>query len=339
VKCDVAIVGAGPAGLAAAICCASAGLKVCVLERKRFPRPCVGESVHPGVAVLFDRLGVAQAVERSSFLRYSGICVIRNNEKQFHAFGGSPAQPWRGFHLWRPEFDEILLQRARAVGAICVEDCTPRNADMARGIVRIASSHGLLESSIVIDGTGRERWIARQWGLKVETHSPTLIARYGYQQGECRRYSDDPVFVWRRNGWDWIARIRTDLYQWISVRFAGTRRPTHEPLRPLHQLTELISPRGADVTWRLVTQSAARHYFLVGDACAVLDPSSSHGVLRGLSSGIFAATCVCEILGQGFRGYHRIVQGYCQWQREWFLRDVSALRNLKQGATLRPTTP
>src|ERR1700730_8448047 len=124
-KSDVSIVGAGPAGLATAICCADAGLKVCVLERSNFPRPRVGESVHPGAEALFHRLGIAKDVIRAGFLRYSGIWVSRDGKKDFHAFGGSEQEPWQGFHLWRPEFDQILLDRARAAGVVFIEGCNP----------------------------------------------------------------------------------------------------------------------------------------------------------------------------------------------------------------------
>ena len=332
-KFDVSIVGAGPAGLATAICCAEAGLKVCVLERSNFPRLCVGESVHPGAEALFQRLGIAEDVACAGFLRYSGIWVSRDGKKDFHAFGGSAQEPWEGFHLWRPDFDQMLLNRARAAGAVCIEECNPFEAEVINQKVEIRSKVGPIESSVVVDGTGRSRWLARQWRLKLETYSRMLIARYGYQQGSCLAYSDGPLFVLRQDGWDWTARVRADLYQWISLRFGGHKTVSKWPPREFRQLRETGPHRGADVTWRLVAEPAGRHHFLVGDACAVLDPSSSHGIIRALSSGILAATCIREVLRQGFKNYGEVVQGYCAWQRKWFQEDASILRNLSEWAT------
>jgi flavin-dependent dehydrogenase len=331
-KFDVSIVGAGPAGLATAICCAEAGLKVCVLERSIFPRACVGESVHPGAEALFHRLRIAEDVASAGFLRYSGIWVSRDGKKDFQAFGGSAQEPWEGFHLWRPEFDQILLKRARAAGAVCIEECNLSQAEVINRKVKIHSSAGPIESSVVVDGSGRSRWLARQWQFKLETYSRTLIAHYGYQERGWRTYPEGPLFVPRRDGWDWTARVRTDLYQWISLRSGRHKIVNEFPSCEFQQSREVGPQRGADVTWRLVAEPAGRHHFLVGDACAVLDPSSSHGMIRALSSGILAATCISEVLRQGFRNYGRVVQGYCTWQRKWFQKDSSVLRNLSEWA-------
>src|SRR5258708_7413425 len=194
---DVSIIGAGAEGLATAICCAEAGQKVCVLERSNFPRPCVGESVHPGAEALFRVLGVAGDVSNARFLRYSGIWISRDGRKEFNAFGGNARQPWEGFHLWRPDFDRILLNRAKTAGAVCIERCNPSYTEVFPRSVTVHSNVGPIESAVVVDGTGRSRWLARQLGLKVETHSRPLIARYGYRQGYCPTCSDDPMFVSR----------------------------------------------------------------------------------------------------------------------------------------------
>jgi flavin-dependent dehydrogenase len=327
VNFDATIVGAGPSGLAAAICCAEVGLKVCVLERGIFPRECVGESVHPGVEALFGRLGIAAAVGEAGFQRYAGIRVLRGNEEIFDAFGGSRKKPWEGFHLWRPVFDQILLDRAKMLGVAYFEHCGRSQVEIRTRKVSTQTPLGTIGSEIVVDATGRNRWIAQQLGLRVQTYSRPLIARYGYRRGHSRICRQTPLFVRRAGGWDWIARIREDLYQWICLR--PSQRQTGRLPNWLMGLREDGPPRGADVTWRFVPECAGRRYFLVGDACSVLDPSASHGIIKALSSGILAASCIYKILREGFLDDEGIAHGYSAWQWKWFRRDASALRRLQ----------
>jgi flavin-dependent dehydrogenase len=326
---DVSIVGAGPSGLAAAICCAEVGLRVCVLERATFPRDCVGETVHPGVEALFSRLGIAASVGDAGFQRFVGIRVVRDDQESFYAFGGSRRKPWRGYHLWRSDFDQILLDRAEMLGVDYFEQCGRSQVEIGTRKVSIQTRLGTIESQIVVDATGRNRWIGRQLGLRVTNCSRPLIARYGYRRGRARVCRGAPLFVHRVDGWDWIARIREDLYQWIFLRH-GQRRTRQQRLPDwLMELREEGAPRGADVTWRIVPECAGPRHFLVGDACSVLDPSASHGIIKALSSGILAASCIHKMLQEGFRNQERIAHGYRAWQLKWLRRDSSALRRLQ----------
>jgi 2-polyprenyl-6-methoxyphenol hydroxylase-like FAD-dependent oxidoreductase len=115
---DVLVIGAGPAGCAAAIGSARSGLTTALLERAAFPRDRPGETLHPGVESLFRALGVANRILSRGFLRHDGHWVQWAGPARFEAFGGDASGAWRGFQAPRAELDAMLLERARdAVGA------------------------------------------------------------------------------------------------------------------------------------------------------------------------------------------------------------------------------
>lgn len=79
---DVLVVGGGPAGATAAALLAPQGYRVTVLERERFPRYHIGESLLPSLLPVLDVLGAREAVEAHGFVRKSGA---------FYGWGG---QEW-----------------------------------------------------------------------------------------------------------------------------------------------------------------------------------------------------------------------------------------------------
>jgi flavin-dependent dehydrogenase len=82
--------------------------------------------------------------------------------------------------------------------------------------------------------------------------------------------------------------------------------------------------RGSDVTWRAATQTAGPGYLIAGDAAVVLDPASSHGVLRAVMSGIYAGHVVGRILREPQSETVAILE-FSQWTTGWFNRDVAQL--------------
>jgi flavin-dependent dehydrogenase len=84
---------------------------------------------------------------------------------------------------------------------------------------------------------------------------------------------------------------------------------------------------GADATWRLSHRPAGTGYFLVGDAASVLDPASSHGVLKALLSGMMAGHLIGAVVG-GTVAAGVAIDSYSRWIREWFAHDVARLNEL-----------
>ena len=75
---DVLIIGAGPAGSMAAALLASRGYEVLVLEKQRFPRFSIGESLLVHCLDFVEEAGMLEAVEAAGFQNKNGAAFARN---------------------------------------------------------------------------------------------------------------------------------------------------------------------------------------------------------------------------------------------------------------------
>ncbi len=326
--CDVLVLGGGPAGCAAALHCARRGLNVTLLEAKPFPRDHAGETLHPGVEPVLRQLGVWESLLAEDFPQHEGNWIEWGAAPRFEAFGQDEHGPWRGFQAWRARFDHLLLDHARAAGVHIRQPCAATGVLFGENnrIAGVTTADGQLSARWVIDAAGGGHWLARQLRLAVEKFSPQLIARHGYVRGSYPSRDEAPLIKADATGWTWIARVGPDLYQWTRLVTVGPQ-PSRDWVPPeLAELAREGTPRATDVTWRKVAPVAGLGYFMVGDAAATLDPAASHGVLKGLMSGMMAAHLI-EAMHRG-EPESRALPAYEQWLTDWFDTDVAKLRSL-----------
>ena len=116
---DLAIVGGGPAGSAAAWRASQTGASVVVLDKAEFPRdkPC-GDGLTARAVSYLQKMGLAEEV--SKFHRVDGVRVFSPSEWDL-SFPRRPGMPDHGYVARRPELDTILLRHAASVGAVVRE--------------------------------------------------------------------------------------------------------------------------------------------------------------------------------------------------------------------------
>lgn len=324
----IVIIGAGPGGSAAAIQCARAGLCVTLIERDEFPRERRGETLHPGVEPLLRQLGVLEEVLAAGFLRHKGNWITWNSSSRFEPFGEDEHGSWRGYQAWRADFDMILLNRARQSGVRVIQPCRAEAPLLEGELVRgVKTSAGSISSDFVIDAAGDRHWLARKLNLRIKKLTPPLTARFGYMEGECQERDEAPAIVAKASGWSWTARVRPNVYQWTNLSLGEEVPESTRPPVEFQELKPLGRTQGADVTWRAVTRPAGAGYFLVGDAAAVLDPASSHGVLRAMMSGLLSANLIAGVLNL-LTPPKQAALTYNRWMQDWFLSDVKRMREI-----------
>src|SRR5438309_6022958 len=125
---DVLIIGGGPAGSAAATVLAEHGHTVLLLEREKFPRYHIGESLLPFTFHPLQRLGLIEKMRHSAFIKKYSVQFVSPSgraSQPFYFFNRydreTVAQTWQ---VLRSEFDLMLLNHARESGAEVVEETT-----------------------------------------------------------------------------------------------------------------------------------------------------------------------------------------------------------------------
>src|SRR5580693_7578166 len=125
---DVLIIGSGPAGSTASALLSEQGHRVLVLEREKFPRYHIGESLLPFTYQPLQRLGLIDKMKKSAFVKKYSVQFVSPSGRAslpFYFFNrydrDSIAQTWQ---VLRSEFDQMLMDNTRAKGTEVKEETT-----------------------------------------------------------------------------------------------------------------------------------------------------------------------------------------------------------------------
>src|SRR5262245_29251919 len=322
---DVLVIGAGPAGSAAAAILAEHGHRVLVLERERFPRYHSGESLIPFTNVPLRRLGLIDLLDQSAFVRKFSVQFVQPHGRVsqpfyfFTRYGPDVAQTWQ---VLRSEFDQILVDNARARGVEVREEAEVLSLLKDDGRVtgvRARDKDGReseLHAPITLDCTGRESFSAIRHNWRLKDPKLNKGAVWTYDRGPLRDEGIDAgattvAFV-PEKGWFWYIPQHNDMVS-VGVVAEGkylTRGGIKDPraifereIRENRWIEEHLAP-GTQVGPHFVTSEYSFHsrhcgcdgLLLVGDAFCFLDPVFSSGLMRALKGGGTAGDAVHQAL-------------------------------------------
>jgi flavin-dependent dehydrogenase len=323
---QVLVIGGGPAGSTAASLLAREGFSVVLLERDRFPRYHVGESILPSVLPILDLLGAREKVEQHGFRRKHGAWFEWGDEQWELAFGHVRGKAHYSWQVVRSEFDHILLQHARSLGVdvreeVAVKDVTfdaAGRAVAASWVEPRGAREGVIGFDYVIDASGRAGVLATRHNRDRVFHDAFRnVGVWGYWRGaaELDRGPDGAIGVCSvPDGWFWLIPLHDEtlsvglvtgkarfsaekqrcgsLEQLYHEKLAGCRMPA-EVLAG----AELVSPLHVEADYSYAARSfAGPGYLLSGDAACFLDPLLSTGVHLATFSAMLSAAALADVL-------------------------------------------
>ncbi|MFZ4657045.1 MAG: NAD(P)/FAD-dependent oxidoreductase [Caldilineaceae bacterium] len=321
--CDVLIIGGGPAGSTAATYLAQKGYQVTVVEKEKFPREHVGESLLPFCYNIFQELGVLTEMERR-FVRKPGV--------RFLDVDGRSQTTWcfahvlkdasqLSFHVIRAEFDQMLLQNSAKHGVTVHEETRVNEVNRAGPdgsvVVQAIDAQGALKeyrTRFLLDASGRDTFLATRMGAKIphkelgraalSTHWLNAKFEGGIEEGLLQII----YLGGEKKGWIWVIPLAKDrLGIGVVLEYSYLRRRKDELqaagvekwqeklyldevmsspfVRSLLPEAYIAQPLMANSDYSyFVEQKYGPNFAMIGDASTFIDPIFSSGIYLAMNS-------------------------------------------------------
>lgn len=334
---DFIIIGGGPTGSTAATYLRWKGHKVLVLEREKFPRQHVGESLLPFCYELFKELGVYDEMKKR-FPRKPGA--------RFTNADGTQSSTWcfrniihdesyLSFHVVRADFDKMLLDKAKEHGAEVRELCKVEKADLNRPdhVVVDVTEDGVAKQyagKFLIDASGQDTFLAKRLGDKTQYKELDRIAFLTHWKGAKYVQGIDvgllqiALLPKHKSGWFGIQPVGKDRIsvgliisrKYLKEQKEKFRKAGHEddwqmqfylqecretPLtRDILVDAEIAQPLIAVSDFSYYAEKTYDHNFaMLGDSGKFLDPIFASGVYLGMNSAKMFADALDVLMKEG----------------------------------------
>lgn len=335
---DFIIIGGGPAGSTMATLLGRKGYKVLLLEKEKFPRPHVGESMLSQSYFLFKELGVLDEMKKR-FMRKPGA--------QFSNDSGEMTTEWYftdivkdesalSFHVRRDEFDHLLLENSRKNGALVLEETRVVAVDLEENsevnITAESKTNGTirLNSKYLVDASGQGTFLANKFKSKkpFDNMSSKIAIGRNWKGAQLDKYlGEGDIKIIRHEieggGWMWMIpvdehyisvgvvvpttyykSIRQKLQkngesEWLDIFYKEVIFKSADASTILKE-AEMIGDYSinSDYSYRNVLKYGD-NFACVGDASSFVDPVFSSGVYIALNSSFIISDALDELIKEG----------------------------------------
>ena len=307
---DIIVAGAGPAGSSAAIHLAQHGLRVLLVEQKKFPRPKLcGEFISPECGRHFEKLGVASAMNTRgpAKLTETVFYSTRGHHVSIPStwFGGTAA-----LGLSRAVMDDVLLRRAQDSGVTILEGASIseplRNGNDVLGVKVKTDEY---RAPITIDATGRARILTRKLNISERRSKPKLIAFKAHLRNTRVAPNTCEIYFYPE-GYGGLSSVEGDVSNLCFIISAEeVKRHYSDPEAVVREIV-MKNRRAAftlahaepesewlSASWERFGRqqpSPAKGLLAIGDSAAFIDPFTGSGMLMALESGELAAQVIAR---------------------------------------------
>jgi flavin-dependent dehydrogenase len=320
-KVDVLVIGAGPAGTVAASIVNKAGFKVKIIEKQKFPRFVIGESLLPRCMEALTEAGFVDALKEKGFQEKSGAKFVKNGKICDYFFADQFTAGWNWtWQVPRAEFDKTLADTVEKMGVqVCYETAvTSITFNGSNSVTTVEDLNGNkteIEARFIIDGSGYGRVIPRLFNLDKPSNLTPRKALFAHTVDLNRSMADEPnritIVVHKPGVWIWVIPFSNGITSVGFVGdpefFSGCEGDNEKVLRELISTQPYLAERLKDVdfvfdprvleSWSTTTDHFyGEGFVLTGNVTEFLDPIFSSGVTLATVSSQTAAHLVIRKL-------------------------------------------
>jgi flavin-dependent dehydrogenase len=321
-KIDVLVIGAGPAGSIAAAMVHKAGLSVRVVEREKFPRFVIGESLLPRCMEVLEDADLLEAIKAKNFQEKFGAKFVKGDDVADYNFSEQFTKGWTWtWQVPRAEFDLALANEVQRKGVKIDFETTVTDIQIdddgssETTVQRKDNSAEKISARFIIDASGYGRVIPKLFNLEKPSNLDPRKAIFAHVNEPNREGFDEPnriiIVVYAPGIWVWIIPFSNGV---TSVGFVGsfdffnsiegdikqqfnTLIEGNEYLKKRFQnISFVFEPRKLEA-WSATTEKFHGNGFvLTGNVTEFLDPVFSSGVMFATVSSHMASKLVIRKL-------------------------------------------
>jgi menaquinone-9 beta-reductase len=303
VKVDVAIAGGGPAGLAAGIHAARAGLSVAVFEREELPRDkACGEGLMPPGLRALERLGARAGLGAADWAPIRGVRYLQEDGSALE--GRLPGAG--GIGIRRTALARVLLEKAREAGVAVHAKTAVRAHRHAEGRTSVQTDAGTWEAAVLVAADGLASPLRAAEGLDAPAFGPR---RFGLRQHVRLRPWTDCVEVHLSKGLEAYVTPAGEERVGVAFLWEDGRVPPQISWPALVQRFPALearlrgvetdsTPRGAGPLRRRVLARVRPGFVLLGDAAGYVDAITGEGLSLALVCAEALGACLPEAVAR-----------------------------------------
>ncbi len=325
---DVIVVGAGPAGLAAARKAAEEGLKTLVVERHRSIKawkPCAE--------------GVSKPTFKTAGIEPSEHIIDNVTKARVYAPNGNYVEiDEEGYNINKSSFLLAMAERAAEEGAEIMVSTTVKSVLMENGIVKgVVTNKGTIRGEVVVGADGFNSTVARSAGINRKGLELIPVYQYKFVNAKIKEPDIAKIFLGRKVaplGYAWIFPKNKNMANvGIGVRKASPLTYLKKFIkehREEFKNAKIVEADGSSVPiGGLVRELVRDNLVLIGDAAGTVIPFTGAGIHSSIAAGVIASKVIAEAISSGGASKDKLsafIEKYGEYWGNRIRKSLKAMR-------------